>query len=101
MTTKLSQRPALVRVVGQLGALERREDALTQPDRVVDALEAGRVCLPFGMAEVRVTRAGRDDQEVIREFAAGLVDDDPPRDVHPLDVRHEHSAFAGDAGATE
>ena len=56
----------LRRVVGQLGELERAEDAAAQLEGVVDALEPRRVLGELVVAEVRLRRAGRDDQAVVR-----------------------------------
>ena len=85
---------ALRRIGLRLGALERSEDALAQPNGVVDALEPGRDRLPFRMIEVRVPRPGRDDQVIVRDFHPAVGDDDPCRHVHPLHLGHQHGGVA-------
>jgi hypothetical protein len=54
-------------VVGlELGHLERAEDAAAQLEGVVDGLHAGRVAREVVVAEVRLARAGGDDERVVR-----------------------------------
>ena len=60
-TTKVSSRSTLGRVVGQLGELERAEDAAAQLERVVDALHARGELGELVVAEVGLAGAGRDD----------------------------------------
>ena len=52
-------------IVLDLGHLEGAKDATAQLERVVDALEAGRVHSPLVVAEVRRFRARCDDQAVV------------------------------------
>ena len=52
-------------VVGQLGELERAEDAAAQLEGVVDALHAGRELGEPVVAEVGLAGAGGDDQLVV------------------------------------
>ena len=58
-----------LRGVGRaLGALEREQPAPAKLDRVLDALEARRERFPLVVAEVRVPRAGGDDEIIIIEL---------------------------------
>ena len=59
-----------------LRLLERDERAAPYFERVLDRLEPRRVRLPVAVAEVRVRRAGREDQEVVAEL--GPVEAQPP-----------------------
>ncbi len=59
--------PALALVTRQLGLLERRQDAAADARGILDALEPGRECGPVVMTEIRMRRAGRDDEEVERK----------------------------------
>ena len=53
-----------------LGVLVREQHPAPHPQRIVQRLQPGRDRGPFGMAEVRVRRAGRDDQVVVFERLA-------------------------------
>ena len=53
-----------------LGSLERAEDARAHVEGVLDRLQAWRVVGPGVLAEIRVARAGRDDERVVRERLA-------------------------------
>ena len=53
---------ALRRLVGE-------QHAPPDVDGVLQRLQTGRVLLPFGVAEVGVRGAGRDDEEVVRHHA--------------------------------
>ena len=57
-----------------LGGLVGEEHAAPDLERVLDRLEPGRELRPLVVAEVRVGRAGRDDQVVVGELA--VVEDD-------------------------
>ena len=83
-------RGALLRIVGRLGALERGEHAPPDLHRVVDALEARRERLPFRVREVRVARAGADDEIVVLVLAALARGHLPSLDVDVRDFFHEH-----------
>src|SRR5439155_18222610 len=50
-----------------LRRFEREEHLTAHLERIVQRLEAGRTSGPFGMSEVGVGRARRDDQIVIRQ----------------------------------
>ena len=50
-----------------LGALEREQHAAADLERVFERLQPGRVRPPVVVAEVRVRRAGGDDQVVVGE----------------------------------
>ena len=52
-----------------LGRLEGDQDPAADLGRVLDGLEPGRDRRPLGMVEVRVMRAGRDDQRVVGDRA--------------------------------
>ncbi len=53
-----------------LGALERHQNAPPQRGGVLECFQAGRERLPFVMAEIRVTRAGGENQRVIWQAVA-------------------------------
>ena len=57
---------ALGVVGGDLGLLERAEDAAAQLERVIDGLHAGREGGEVVVAEVGLLRAGGDDEAVER-----------------------------------
>ena len=84
--------PAL-RVALDLGGLEGAIDARTDAERVVERLHRGRVRAPLVVAEVRVARAGGDDQRVVgdgqRLRVRRLREHLPAHDVEAGDVR-EH-----------
>ncbi len=48
-----------------LGALEGDQDAAPQRGGVLQRLQSGRERFPFVMAEIGVTRAGREHQRVV------------------------------------
>ena len=50
-----------------LGALEGQQHATAHLERVLERLQSRRMRLPLGVTEVRVARAGADDQEVVVE----------------------------------
>ncbi len=65
------QQAALRHRIGlPLGRFKRQQHTPAHFERVVQGLEPGCARGPFGMAEVRVRGAGRDDQEVIRHGLA-------------------------------
>jgi hypothetical protein len=85
------QRVPLGRVVRLLGLLEGEQEAATDLEGVVDALETRRVLLPLIVAEVGVPRPGGEHQEVVRDLAPLLVHvHDAPLGVHLLHRGHEH-----------
>ncbi len=53
-----------------LGRLERDEDAPADLGRVLDGLEPGRDGRPFGVVEIAVVGAGRDDERVVIDGSA-------------------------------
>ena len=60
------EQPALLGLVlGQLGALEREQEAPADVGRVLDPFQAGRERRPFVMTEIGMRRAGREDQIVV------------------------------------
>ena len=61
--------PGFIRLA--LGDLERHQDLLPDVQRVPQALQARRMLGPLVVAEIRVGRARRDDQDVIIEAAVG------------------------------
>ena len=61
-TTNVSHSRCAHRIVLALGRLVREEDPAPDLERVLDRLEPGRERRPLVVAEVRVARAGRDDQ---------------------------------------
>ena len=95
MTTNVSSALAPARIGLALGALERQQHAAADLERVLERLQAGRDRAPLVVAEVRVRRAGRHDQVVVRqpispsariELLAGAIDATDLREQH-LDVR--------------
>ena len=62
-----------------LGGLERQKHAPPHLERVIEGLESWSATGPFRMPEVRVSRAGRNDQEVVRHGIAIGLDDAPHR----------------------
>ena len=65
------QRRPLRRIALALGALERQQHAPPDLERILQRLQARRDRPPLVVAEVRVRRPGRDDQEVVVERAVG------------------------------
>ena len=65
------QRGRFCRIALPLGALEREQHPPPDLERVLERLEPGRDAPPLVVAEVRVRRAGRDDQEVVVDHAVG------------------------------
>jgi hypothetical protein len=61
------ERPLLRRIALTLRSLERGQDPPPDLERVLDGLEAGRERRPGVVPEVRVRRAGREDEEVERQ----------------------------------
>ncbi len=55
-----------------LGHLERAQDPPTQLERVIDRLHAGRIVRELRMPEIRLARAGGDDQAVVSDLAAAI-----------------------------
>ncbi len=53
------------RILGFLGKLEGHQNAPPNLDRVFQTLEAGSEFFPFVVPEIRMARAGRDDQIVV------------------------------------
>ena len=52
------------------GHFESAQDSSAQLECVIDGLHAGRIARELGMTEVRLARAGRDDQAVVSDLAA-------------------------------
>ena len=67
---KGEQRRAPLGIGLALGAFERHQDSAPQRGRVLQRLEAGRERLPFVVAEIRVPRAGGEDERVIGQRIA-------------------------------
>ena len=62
--------------------------------RVLEGLEAGRHGRPLVVPEVRVMRAGRDDQRVVLDRAAVRQDDPPALDVDVDRLAEDHRRVA-------
>ena len=85
----------------ELGDLEGAEDPPAELERVVDRLHARRVTCVLVVAEVRLRRAGCDDQAVVGQF--GLLPQRVDREPAVVDVdvddlgrgRHERCAGVG------
>lgn len=76
-------------VLGDVGTLERAEDAAAQLEGVLDRLEAGRVLLPGVIAEVAVSCTRRDDEVVVVDGAVGAVEGPGRHRARgEVDVRH-------------
>jgi hypothetical protein len=56
---------ALGGVFGQLGPLERQQDAPPDGRSVLDRLQSRRILRPFRMTEITELRAGGDHQEIV------------------------------------
>ena len=72
---------AALRVLLELGGLERREDALADGGGALQRFDLVRILPPLVVSEVGVARAAGDDQRVIRERKVlvallGPIDDD-------------------------
>ena len=82
----------LLRCVGALlRVLERQQETPADLARIRERLEPRRERFPFGMPEVRVARARRDDQIVVRHLErAAIRDHHLPRRVDPADVGEQH-----------
>ena len=77
-----------------LRRLEGEQDAAADLERVLQRLESRGEPLPLVVAEVRVARAGGEDEGVVGEGA--LVEDDAPaREVHRPDLREEDAHARG------
>ena len=70
-TTNVSRSLLAGRVGLALRLLEGEQDAAADLDRVLERLQPGRVLLPVVVAEVRVSGAGGEDQEVVGERSVG------------------------------
>src|SRR5690606_14139114 len=77
-------------VIGRrLGLFERGQHACADRERLGEILEPGRVALPLVVAEVRMRRAARHQQIVVRNPA--IADRDlAGRDVDARDFAHQH-----------
>ena len=90
--------------------LECDEHAAPHLGRLLERFQPGRKFLPFGMAEVAVPRAARQNQVVEGDFVP-IAEDDLPREIDPfdapetnLDVRRApelHADRHGDVGGVE
>ena len=72
-----------------LRRFERQQHPPPDLERIVERLQPGRARRPLGVAEVRMRRAGRDDQVVVRHLVAArpaLEDHATGRDVDGLHV---------------
>ena len=88
------QQPSLIhRVRFALGLFERQQDAAANRQRIVERLETRRGLAPFVVAEVRMRRAGGDDQVVVRQRRSPPieVDDLLRRRIDVLDVGEQHA----------
>src|SRR5262249_13089799 len=76
-------------IAGELGVLERQQDASANAGRVFDALEPRREVGPIVVAEVGMRGACRNHEIVVRNWPrAGL--NEPPRQVDAVDLGHEY-----------
>ena len=66
-TTNVSHAARCVVVLLLLGGLERGEDPAAHDERALERLHLGGVRAPVVVPEVRVTRAARDDERVVRQ----------------------------------
>ena len=73
--TKVRFAASLAAIGRPFGALEGEQPAASQLDRILDALEPRRALLPSVVAEVRMPRAGGDDEIVV-------LNSRPSRAVH-------------------
>ena len=80
------QRRAPLRIGLALGALEGDEDAPPQRRGVFQRLQPRRERLPFVMAEISVTRAGREHQRVIGNAVAVIEQHALARRIDAVDV---------------
>ena len=77
ITTNVRSRRRALGIVLALGDLVREQHPPPDLEGIVERLEPGGEGLPLGVPEVRVRRAGRDDEVVVRDRA--LVEGDGPR----------------------
>jgi hypothetical protein len=84
----------LLLVLGELGQLERAEDAAAQLERVVDALHAGRELGEAVVAEVGLAGTGGHDQRVVRRDGHAVQHarrDQPLLEVDAGDLAEDHA----------
>ena len=90
MMTKVSSRAWAAASGLPLGGFEREQNPPPDLQRIVQRLETGRARGPFGVAEIGVRGAGRDDEVVVVDAPAV---DDHPRAAARLDrlrLRQQH-----------
>ena len=80
-------------IAAGLGQLEGAEDSRADAKGVVERLHAGRVALPFVVAEVGVAGPGRDDQRVVveRDVVGGGSGDGVRVEVDRRDLAEQHA----------
>ena len=84
------EQPRLGRGVGfTLGGFEREQNLPPDLQRIVQRLETGRARGPFGVAEIGVRGAGRDDEVVVVD-APAIDDHAPPLGLDRLCLRQQH-----------
>src|SRR5262249_11667050 len=86
---KGEEAPALLRVAGELGTLERDQDPAPDAGRVLDALEAGRRILPLVVTEIGMGGPGRDHQVIVGNLER-IRANDACRGVDAAPLRHQH-----------
>ena len=92
---EVQQPPPLIGIGLDFGPLEREQDSAPQRNRVVDALQAGRVRRPVVVPEIALLRPGGDDQIVERNSLA-FRDHLVPAGVDAGDIA-EHDLDVGPA----
>ena len=99
-TTNVSHAARAASSVLDLRRLEREQDALAQVERALERLQLRRVRRPVVVAEVRVARARRDDEQAsygsdTARAVRQVVDDDVARlEVEPGHLAEDHARVA-------
>src|SRR5262249_1105685 len=76
-------------VVGELGLLERQQNASANAGRVFDALEPRCEIDPIVVTEIGMRGACRDHKIVVRNWTRAGPNE-PPSEVDAADLRHQH-----------
>ena len=88
--TNVSRRRCASRVRFTLGRFERQQHPPPHLERIVQRLQPGRARRPFGMAEVRVRRAGRQHEIVVRDRLGAVDHHAAPGGIDLAHVRQQH-----------
>jgi hypothetical protein len=88
------QAAALLRVSGDLGALEGQQQAPADVGRVLDGLQPGRDRRPFVMAEIGMRRTGRQHQHIVRDRQVVAGAHHARRGVDPRHLGHHDREVA-------